>query len=58
MFCLSKRLKGGGQKLRKKDDKDFLEIKCNRLGRQIDKLVYKLYEMTEDEKQIGTTIML
>jgi len=43
MFRLSKRSKGGGQELRKKDDKDFLEIKCNSFDRQIDNLVYKLY---------------
>ena len=33
-------------------EKDFLENKCNNLDRQIDNLVYKLYELTEEEIKI------
>ena len=33
-------------------DKDFLENKCSSLDRQIDKLVYQLYELKEEEIKI------
>jgi type II restriction/modification system DNA methylase subunit YeeA len=33
-------------------DKDFYENKCAALDRQIDALVYELYDLTEDEIKI------
>ena len=33
-------------------DKNFLENKCASLERQIDNLVYKLYDLTEEEIKI------
>lgn len=33
-------------------DKNFYESKCNTLDRQIDRLVYELYELTEEEIRI------
>jgi hypothetical protein len=33
-------------------DKTFLENKCNHLDRQIDNLVYQLYDLTEEEIKI------
>ena len=33
-------------------DKNFLQNKCNSLDRQIDKLVYELYNLTDEEKDI------
>lgn len=37
------------------DDKNFLENKCAILERQIDMLVYKLYNLTEEEIKIIET---
>jgi len=33
-------------------DKNFYQDRCNALDRQIDKLVYELYELTDDEIKI------
>ena len=33
-------------------DKEFYQDRCNALARQIDKLIYQLYELTDDEIKI------
>lgn len=40
------------QAARTDKDKTFYEDRCNALDRQIDKLVYRLYELTEDDIKI------
>jgi hypothetical protein len=36
-------------------DKNFLQNKCSSLDRQIDILVYKLYDLTEEEIRVVET---
>ncbi len=40
------------QTARTDKDKNFYQDRCNALNRQIDKLVYELYELTDDEIKI------
>lgn len=40
------------QAVRTDRDKNFYEDRCNALDRQIDKLVYQLYDLTDDEIKI------
>jgi len=44
------------QKAKTESDKEYLQRKCDSIDKQIDKLVYQLYGLTEEEIKIVESV--